>query len=234
MPAPSAFGTDYSRFFTPVPGEEAWIPFPHPMTEAQRVANARARAKRAGVEIGSGTLNSQSGELQDPDRGFGRAVLSKPGLMVPLVLGGGLGLSALLGPSATGPEIAATTSPLGSVSTPTASALAGPSTSAALGGVAPAAASATPGILNRLRDSLLSPEGLATAGSIAASLAMRGDGTNADTRASEEQARRLQAITEARMRRVDPLHEAVTQLAFGRLPIASRQGVNLPRIALPE
>ena len=79
----------------------------------------------------------------------------------------------------------------------------------------------------------MSPEGLASAGSIAAALATRGDGTNDATRSSEEQARRLQAITEARMRRVDPLHEAVTQLAFNRLPVSSRQGLNLPRVALP-
>lgn len=103
-----------------------------------------------------------------------------------------------------------------------------------LGSVLPAAASAAPSVLGRLRDALLSPEGIATAGTIAASLAAGGDGTNDQTRASEAQARRMQAITEARMRRVDPLHEAVTQLAFGRLPVSSRQGVSLPRVALPE
>jgi hypothetical protein len=106
----------------------------------------------------------------------------------------------------------------------------------ALGSVMPAAAAATGGggIARGLLDDLLSPQGLATAGTIAASLAGRGDGTNDQTRATEEQARRLQAITEARMRRVDPLHEAVTQLAFSRLPVSSRQNINLPRIALPE
>jgi hypothetical protein len=87
---------------------------------------------------------------------------------------------------------------------------------------------------SRLLRGLLSPQGLTAAGTIAAALAARGDGTNAATRASEDQARRMQALTEARMRRVDPLHEAITQLAFSRLPVSSRQGLALPRVALPE
>lgn len=106
-----------------------------------------------------------------------------------------------------------------------------------LGSLMPGAATgaaASQGLGSRILESLMSPGGLATAGTIAAALANRGDGQNDRTRASEDQARRLQAITEARMRRVDPLHEAVTQLAFGRLPVSSRQGIGLPRVALPE
>jgi len=241
--AASQFGTNYSRFFTPVPGEEAWIPFPRPMNEGQQVANARARAHRAGVDIGSGYLNPRSGELQDPDRGFGRAVLSHPEIMVPLVIGGGLGIGALAGP-ATSSSLPA----LGNVNAITdslaAGHAAGGATAAAglgnvnaitdrLGGIMPDVAdNASDGA--SLLKKLLSPDSLATAGTIAASLMSGGDGTNADTRASEEQARKIQAITEARMRRVDPLHEAVTQLAFGRLPVSSRNGINLPRVALPE
>lgn len=121
------------------------------------------------------------------------------------------------------------------VSAATMAALGGGAGTAGLGGVMPAAASAGgAGLGSRLLDKLLSPEGLLTAGSIAASLASRGNGTNDATRQSEEQAKRLQAITEARMRRVDPLHEAVTQLAFSRLPVSSRNGINLTRVALPE
>ena len=41
-------------------------------------------------------------------------------------------------------------------------------------------------------------------------------------------AQRLNAITEQRMRRVDPLHQAITQLAWGRLPVNSRQGIAPP------
>lgn len=103
-----------------------------------------------------------------------------------------------------------------------------------LGGVKPAAqAAGSAGLGQKLKDMLTSPEGLASAGSVISSL-LAGNGTNDATRASEEQARRMQAITEARMRRVDPLHEAVTQLAFSRLPVSSRQGIALPRVALPE
>jgi hypothetical protein len=115
-----------------------------------------------------------------------------------------------------------------------AGAMSGAAGGAGLGGVMPAATGAASGLGGRLLDNLLSPDGLLTAGAIAASLAGRGDGTNDATRATEEQARRLQAITEARMRRVDPLHEAVTQLAFGRLPVNSRNGIALPRVALPR
>lgn len=105
---------------------------------------------------------------------------------------------------------------------------------APLGGVMPAAASAGSGsAIDKLRDALMSPEGIATAASLATGM-MAGDGTTDQTRATEEQARRLQAITEARMRRVDPLHEAATQLAFGRMPVNSRQGLALPRVALPR
>jgi hypothetical protein len=130
---PSQFGTDYSRFMNPVPGEESWIPFANPLNDGQRVQNARARASRAGTDIGSGYLNPKSGELQDPDRGFGRAVLSHPEIMIPLVIGSGFGIGALAGPaaapSAAGalPELSVSTSPIGNIALPTASAAAGPS-----------------------------------------------------------------------------------------------------------
>lgn len=48
-----------------------------------------------------------------------------------------------------------------------------------------------------------------------------------------EDARAQNAMQQARYRRVDPLHEAVTQLAFSRLPTASRQGIEMPRVPLP-
>lgn len=245
--AASQFGTNYSRFFTPVPGEEAWIPFPRPANEGQKVANARARAARAGVDIGSGYLNPKTGELQDPDRGFGRAVLSRPEIMLPLVIGSGFGVGALTGPAAASASAPSATASgvLPSSSIPTSLAMnAVPGSASTIGGGATGAMSGLGSVLpeagggataaSSLLDKLLSPDSLATAGTIAASLMSGGDGTNAQTRASEEQARKIQAITEARMRRVDPLHEAVTQLAFGRLPVSSRQGINLTRVALPE
>jgi len=96
--AASQYGTNYSRFLN-APSSPT-DPFPNPVNDGQRVQNARARASAAGVDIGSGYLNPQTGELQDPDRGFGRAVLSRPEIMMPLVLGGGLTAGALMGPAA--------------------------------------------------------------------------------------------------------------------------------------
>lgn len=232
MPS-SQFGTDYSRFMTPVPGEAAWIPFPNPTNDAQRVQNARARAKRAGVDIGSGVLNPQSGELQDPDRGFGRAILSHPGIMVPAVLGGGLGLASLLGPSAAaGPGIPA----LGNVNAITDALAAG---SPALGAAAPAAAAAGPaasairhGLGDQLRDAFSDPSTYASLASVIAGLSGgSGGGSGAD--ANADQLRRINAISEAQMRRADPLHQVATNLAFSRLPINARQGVTMSNIPLP-
>lgn len=207
-----------------------------------RVQNARAAARAAGVVIGPGEVDSKTGEFQDPDRGLGRALLARPELMIPLVLGGGYAVGSLLGPAAAGAAAfdaaPAVHSAAGAANLASISGTGLPAGTAALGGVTPAAtaggAEAARSLTSRLRDDLLSPEGLVTAGSIAASLAGRGDGMNDQTRATEEQARRLQAITEARMRRVDPLHEAITQLAFSRLPVSSRNGINLTRVALPE
>ena len=50
---------------------------------------------------------------------------------------------------------------------------------------------------------------------------------------STDELRRIQAITEARMRRADPLHEVATQLAYQRAPIAAKSGIALPRVPLP-
>ena len=46
-------------------------------------------------------------------------------------------------------------------------------------------------------------------------------------------AQHTQGLKEARFRRVDPLHEAVTQLAFSRMPTKSVEGIALPRVPLP-
>lgn len=86
------------------------------------------------------------------------------------------------------------------------------------------------GALGELRKLFTDPSNLAGLASIIAALAS-GNGGGADS----EEARRIQQITEARMRRVDPLHQAVTQLAWGRLPINARAGVTAPQpLPLPE
>lgn len=80
------------------------------------------------------------------------------------------------------------------------------------------------------QDIFTDPSNLAGLGGLIASLiGNRGDQSGA------EEMRRIHDITEARMRRVDPLHQAVTQLAWGRLPTSSRQGVAAPVMSpLPE
>lgn len=86
-----------------------------------------------------------------------------------------------------------------------------------------------------LGDFFTNPRNLAGLSGIIASLvASRNSGGNSQaTDQAMADASRLNKITEARMRRVDPMHEAVTQLAFGRLPVSSRNGIQLPRVPLP-
>ncbi len=91
-------------------------------------------------------------------------------------------------------------------------------------------------IIDRVKRALTDPATVATAGTaIASMLGNRGGGDyDSEIAANQDQLRRLQAITEARMRRVDPLHQAATQLAFGRLPVSSRNGLTLTNTPLPE
>lgn len=110
----SQFGEDFSEFFDQPGG-----PFANPTNDAQRVQNARAAS---GNTIGSGYLNPDTHKLQDPDRGFGRAVLSRPEFMIPLVVGGPLAYAALSGApaaAAAAPEISVSSSPV-AVAAPTA------------------------------------------------------------------------------------------------------------------
>lgn len=58
-------------------------------------------------------------------------------------------------------------------------------------------------------------------------------GQEADPQNTEE-LRRIRAITEAKMRRVDPLHQAVSALAFSRMPVSARQGITYTNTPLPQ
>ena len=82
-----------------------------------------------------------------------------------------------------------------------------------------------------MRQALTGGEGLTALASLIPLLAARGGGSS-DAGVTDEM-RRMQGITEARMRRTDPLHEVATQLAYGRAPVASRAGIDLPRVPLP-
>jgi hypothetical protein len=88
------------------------------------------------------------------------------------------------------------------------------------------------GISDKVKDFFTNPKSLAGLAGIIAALASRPSGSSADA-AGLEDLKRLNGITEARMRRVDPLHQAVTQLAYGRLPVSSRDGTQLVNVPLP-
>lgn len=99
---------------------------------------------------------------------------------------------------------------------------------AATGGASAAGAAGAAGaggIGGFLKGMVDSPGDIAGLAGVIAALAggMRGGGGQ-----NSAEAQRLNQITEQRMRRVDPLHQAVTQLAWGRLPINARQNITAP------
>ena len=77
------------------------------------------------------------------------------------------------------------------------------------------------GILDRIKGFLTDPSNLVGLAGVVGGLSRGGGGSSPDVQ-------RLNAITEQRMRRVDPLHQAITQLAWGRLPTSSRNGIAPP------
>ena len=191
---------------------------------------------------GRGEWNTDEGQYDRPlnvgnlaSLGIGGAIAA-PFLLPALGIGGG-GSAAAAAPAASGSLTEGLMSAV-----PASIASQGASAAVPLGGVAAgtgAGAGAATGSalaagsgLDRLKNALMSPQGIGTAASIASLLAS-GDGTSDQTRALEQQAARNAAITEARMRRTDPLHEAAVQLAFGRLPVSSRNGITLTRVPLP-
>lgn len=232
------YGDTYARFLNqPATPDD---PFPNPTNDAQRVQNARARARRAGVDIGSGYLNPQSGELQDPDRGFMRYIGNHPALgaaialapAAPFLFGGGGGLAAgqagvipgtgIPTVAGAGGAAAGVSAPLGSI----VPAAAGTATGATAG--ATAATTGASSILQKL----LKPENLVSLAPVIAALASRG--SNGSQQADSAALARQQQITETQMRRADPLHQAVTQLAYNRMPVSSRQGTTFDVLPLPR
>jgi hypothetical protein len=81
------------------------------------------------------------------------------------------------------------------------------------------------GLMGALKGLVDSPGDIASLGGMIAALAGGARGGNGQ---ASEDAQRLNQITEQRMKRVDPLHQAVTQLAWGRLPTNARQGIAPP------
>jgi hypothetical protein len=89
-------------------------------------------------------------------------------------------------------------------------------------------------LTDRLRNMVTNPENIASLASLIPLLMAANSGPSQSEQDQMAQANKLSQITETRMRRVDPLHQAVTQLAFGRLPVSSRNGIALQNIDLPK
>jgi hypothetical protein len=202
--------------------------------QIQQGERARQLARQRGLDTSGMAWDGTQFTDSNADHWY-----SDPRVLGPIAVGASAGIGALAGaPAAAGGAAALDTSiasGAGASSIPAGAAVpaaaGGASAAVPLGGVT-AGAAAGGSAWDRIQRALTSGDGLTAAAAITAALA-GGDGSNAATRASEEQARRMQAITEARMRRVDPLHEAATQMAFGRLPVSARQGLTLPRVPLP-
>jgi hypothetical protein len=84
---------------------------------------------------------------------------------------------------------------------------------------------------------LTSPQGSDLLGTVISALAGRGGipGGIADGSAFplSQELTNAARMTEARIRRTDPLHQAVTQLAFNRLPVSAREGIDRQNVPLP-
>jgi hypothetical protein len=172
--------------------------------------------------------------------------LAAGGAAVANSIAGGGGAAAQTGAGGT---LASSTIPNAHLAVPTTAGMGSQGASAGLGmlglngagsALANGAASGGGGVLGKLKDFFTNPQGIAGLGGIIGALASGaggsgGAGTGSGGGSDLEELKRINQITEARMRRVDPLHQAVTQLAFGRLPINSRAGVTAPvPTPLPE
>jgi hypothetical protein len=126
------------------------------------------------------------------------------------------------------PEMSVSTTPLGSAGAVTNAPSMAAGGAAGVGSVAPIVTAAATGggsVLDRMRQSLTSPDGLASLAGIIGGLATGGMGGGGG--ASDEQMNQLLEHAVRRTERTDPLHQAVTQLAFSRLPVSARHGINL-------
>lgn len=171
---------------------------------------------------------------------------SDPRIMGPIAVGAAGGLGALAGAPGAAASAGASGMPAAMTASAPAIASQGVSASIPLGGVAAGAgAGGVGGALAKagkgLLGNLTSVDGIASLAPLIASLASGGFGggnsggpDNDFLMQAYGDAKRQNQMQEARYRRVDPLHEAVTQLAFNRLPISSRQGITNNRVPLPE
>lgn len=195
-------------------------------------------APQGGFVHSRGTWNPTTGQFDQS---------LNPGGLMGAIQGG----AALAGPLFVGPAIAnaigagATAAPVGSLSADgtipfttapgvQAAALSGQVGPAAglgasgsvAGGAAGGAGAASGGLAGLLKN-LTSGNNLGSLVGLGTTLAhgLSGGG------GADDELKRIQAITEARMRRVDPLHQAITNLAMSRLPTTMQLPV--PNIPLP-
>lgn len=195
-----------------------------------REMNARYYAQKKYGQNSVGGAQNKQGDFYDPNADHW---YSDPRVLGPIAVGaaGGLAAGGLLPGAAQSAAAGGAGAPTAVPSMPwtipagfEASMGAAPP---ALGSVAPTVAGGAAGagaktLAGSIKDKLLSPSGIAGIGGlIAALMANRGNG---ETSAAQEA-----LLNEAlkRSQRVDPLHQAVTQLAFSRLPISAREGISL-------
>lgn len=206
---------------------------------------ARRFAAAHGIQVPSGAVDEQ-GRFSDPNASH----WYDPGKIGPLVVGGSaLGVGLLGGPfagaaaaSGAGPAgggtAASAAGPVGGIPIAYAPGAAAPNAGALgtsvaglspLGSLAPTVANAAGNVggnalASSIKDKLLSPQGLAGLGASIAGLVAANRGGNTETDAATNAL--LQEALK-RSQRVDPLHQAVTQLAFSRLPDSARNGITL-------
>ena len=218
-----------------------WFAPGMPHTAGFRSENLRAAARADGIEIPSGyAFNASKGQFYDANADHW---YSDPRVLGPIAVGAasaGLGAFGGAGSAAGGAASAASGSAIPGAAVPTSigmsalpAAIASQGASAAipLGGLAAAtAAPVAAGAGAEALTKLLSVKGIASLGPVIAALAARGGNPSAtaDTAALS----RIQGITEQQMRRADPLHQAVTQLAYQRLPISARAGTTYDPLPL--
>ena len=216
--------------FTPAP-----VPRPAGMTDREyrdyvrRMQGDQARSQAAARGLNTGGMFWDGSQFRDADE---RHWYSDPAVLGPLAVGAGTGLGLLTAPAAAGASgaglaadgtIPFTTAP--GVQAAALSGTVGPS--AALGSMAPAAPASAGGGLSGLLKSLTSASNLPSLIGLGASLAMNRGGGGTNTAEID----RIKQITEAQMRRADPLHQAITSLAMSRLPTAFQRPV--PDVPLP-
>lgn len=231
----------------------AWTAPGMPNTPGYRAMQLRAAARQDGIDI-------PAGYAFDADRGFYDANAdhwySDPRVIGPLAVaatGAGLGLFAAPGAAAgsAGASLpgAAVPTSVGMNAVPAAIGSQGVSAGIAAtpalgnvnhvvdalsqGGTVEQGATGGASAIEKIRKALTSGEGLASLGGLIAALATNGGG-GGNGSAGTDELRRIQAITEARMRRADPLHQVAVQLAYNRSPVSARDGISLANVPLPK